>query len=64
MLATGDVLEIDLVMEVGQISDIVTVNERSPLVNTTTGANKTTLEAPTGTLLPVGYEPICRQIRP
>ena len=44
VLATGDVLEINLVMEVGQISDIVTVTERSPLVNTTTGANKTTLE--------------------
>ena len=44
VLATGDVLEINIVMEVGQISDIVTVTERSPLVNTTTGANKTTLE--------------------
>ncbi|NWG14340.1 MAG: TonB-dependent receptor [Acidobacteria bacterium] len=43
-LLPGEVLEIDLPLEVGQISEMVTVTGQAPLVNTTTGGMSMSLE--------------------
>ena len=40
----GDVVEINITLEVGNVNDVVNVTEQAPLVNTTSGTNRTSLE--------------------
>ena len=53
MLLPGDVVEINISLQLGERTDVITVTEQTPLVNTTTGTSRSTLEAAIVDVLPL-----------
>ena len=44
LLLPGDAVEVNINLEIGQLSEVVTVTEQTPLVNTSSGTSKMSLE--------------------
>ncbi|MFB3902396.1 MAG: carboxypeptidase regulatory-like domain-containing protein [Acidobacteriota bacterium] len=63
LLLPGDTLEINIPLQVGEVSDVITVQEQSPLVDTSTGVTKDSLELKLVENLPLGSRSSAQLLR-